>query len=111
LCGGYRAHAPDDVLHLYGVPSKQDPQQRCLCNPNSRPSGTTLAGAPPEASSSPYFRWLFINSTQSGISAAKIGYFLRHARVSLCGDYRAHTPVDVDIPLASERVECFLLGV
>ena len=39
-----------------------------------------VAGAVPNSIA--YFCWLFKNSRQTIISAAKIGYFLRHARVS-----------------------------
>ena len=52
-------------LHLYGLPSKYDPQQRYFRNPHSRQSGKTPVGPPPEAPSGPYFCWLFRNSMQT----------------------------------------------
>ena len=69
-------------LHLNGLLSKYDPQHRCLRNPNSRPSGKTPAGAPPEAPQALICCWLFSDSIQTRISAVKIDYFLKNARVS-----------------------------
>ena len=95
------------AIHLYGlrskyntyctlssdstcmVPSKYDSQERCAMPPKFcggvdflRPSGKTPAGALSEAPTRPYLCWSFQNLKHTRISVAKIGYFLRHARVS-----------------------------